>query len=126
MEPNKTMSVNSRKNSFAYAFSGLSQLFKQEPNARLHAIATIVAITVGIIKHINTMQWVAIVFAIGLVWITEAINTCIENLCNFCCENKIHPEIKIIKDVAAGAVLVAALVSFSVGLAVFIFGKSWS
>ena len=119
MESNKSMSVRSRKNSFAYAFSGLLQLFKQEPNVKLHALATIAAITAGIARHINSMQWTAIVFAIGLVWITEALNTCIEKLCNLWCENKWHPEIKIIKDIAASAVLIAAVVSISIGIIVF-------
>ncbi len=119
MEPDKTMSVNSRKNSFSHAFSGLSQLFKQEPNAKIHALATIVAIVAGIVRHISSMQWAAIVLAIGLVWITEAMNTCIEKLCNLWCDNKWHPEIKVIKDIAAGAVLIAALVSVAIAISVF-------
>src|ERR1017187_10290892 len=107
---NKSMSVTSRRNSFSYAISGLRHLLKQEPNARLHAIATIAAITAGVLRHISPMQWVAIIFAIGLVWITEALNTCIEKLCNLWCNDKWHPEVKVIKDIAAGAVLVAAIV----------------
>jgi len=105
------MSVRARRNSFAYAWAGLVQLFKLEPNAKLHALATLLAIAAGIARHITVMQWSAIVFAIGLVWITEALNTCIEKLCNLWCDNKWHPEVKIIKDIAAGAVLVATLAS---------------
>jgi diacylglycerol kinase (ATP) len=121
MVPNKTMDLSSRKKSFAYAWSGLLQLFKLEPNAKLHALATLVAITAGIARHITTMQWAAIIFAIGLVWITEALNTCIEKLCNLWCGNKWHPEVKIIKDIAAGAVLIAALVSVAIAVIVFFF-----
>ena len=120
MDQKKTMSVTSRRNSFIYAFNGIRELFKQEPNAKFHAVATVGVIIAGIIRHISHTQWAAIVFAIGLVWITEAMNTCIEKLCDYSCENKYHPAIKIIKDISAGAVLIAAFVSLVVGIFVFI------
>ena len=115
------MSLTSRKNSIINAFEGLRQLFMLEPNAKLHAAATVVVIVAGIARHIQPMQWMALLFAIGLVWITEALNTCIEKLCDFACENKWHPAIKVIKDIAAGAVLVAAMVSVGIGVIVFFF-----
>ncbi len=121
MEQKKTMLFNSRRKSFSYAFQGLRLIFKQEPNVKLHTIATIIAIIAGIIRHLSPMQWAVIIFAIGLVWITEALNTCIEKLCDFCCENTIHPSIKIIKDIAAAAVLISAFVSVAVGIIVFFF-----
>lgn len=119
MDKNKTMSPSARAKSFSYAFNGLFLIFKQEPNAKLHALATIVAIAAGIIRHISPMQWVAIVVAIALVWITELLNTCIEKLCDFSCENKFHPAIEIIKDISAGAVLVAAIASIAIAVIVF-------
>ena len=115
------MSPASRAKSFSYAFNGLLQLFRSEPNVKLHAIATIAAIVAGIILNITPMQWVAITIAIALVWIAEALNTCIEKLCDFCCENKFHPSIKIIKDISAGAVLIAAVASLAIGVIVFLF-----
>jgi diacylglycerol kinase len=121
MDHEKTTSLNSRRKSFSYAFNGLRLIFKQEPNFKLHTVAAAVVIIAGIIRHIHTRQWMAIVFAIGLVWITEAINTCIEMLCNFSCENKFHPEIKVIKDIAAAAVLISAVVSVVIGVIVFFF-----
>ncbi len=121
MEQKKSLSAGSRANSFVHAFRGLRQMFKQEPNAKLHALATVVVIAAGIVRHIGAAQWMAIIFAIGLVWITEAVNTCIEELCDFNCDNKIHPAIKVIKDISAGAVLIAALVSLGIGLIVFVF-----
>ena len=115
------MSFRSRKNSIGYAISGLRWLFLGEPNTRLHAAASILAVALGVVRHIGQMQWAALVFAIGLVWITEAINTCIEKLCDFSCDNRIHPAIKVIKDVSAGAVLMAAIVSIAIGVIIFIF-----
>ena len=121
MENKKPMTLASRKNSFAYAINGLKTLLKEEPNAKLHAAGTVIAIVAGIVKHISPTQWLAILFAIGLVWITEALNTCIEKLCDFSCNKESHPTIKIIKDISAGAVLVAAMVSVAVAAIIFLF-----
>jgi diacylglycerol kinase len=121
MEQNKNMSISSRRNSFYFALSGLKQIFNEEPNVKLHTVATLIAIVAGIIKHIGAGQWIAIIVAIGLVWITEALNTCIEKLCDFSCGNEFHPAIKIIKDIAAAAVLISAVVSVAIGVIVFFF-----
>lgn len=115
------MKVTARAKSFTFAFNGLYQLLRSEPNARIHAIATIVAITAGVARHITSMQWIAIIFAIGLVWIAEAINTGVEKLCDFSCDNRFHPAIKIIKDVSAAAVMISAMVSIVIGILVFFF-----
>ena len=114
------MTVRSRGKSFSYAINGLLQLFRLEPNAKLHTLATVGVIIAGLLRHIGHWQWVALIFAIGLVWITESLNTCIEKLCDFCCENKFHPAIKIIKDISAAAVLIAAIASVATGIIVFI------
>jgi diacylglycerol kinase len=121
MDQKKKMSFSSRRNSFIYALNGLRQIFTQEPNAKLHAAAALIAVVAGIVRHISPAQWVVIIFAIGLVWITEALNTCIEKLCDYACKDEIHPAIKIIKDIAAGAVLIAAIVSLTAGTIVFLF-----
>ena len=114
------MSAKSRAKSFSYAFNGLRLLFQSEPNTKLHTVATIAVIALGFVRHIGQLQWAAIVFAIGLVWITEALNTCIEKLCDYSCDNKFHPTIKVIKDVSAAAVLIAAFVSVAIAIIVFI------
>ena len=119
-KPNKNMSVRSRSNSFVYAFNGI-RILLQEPNAKLHAVATVVAVAAGFARHITNLQWIVLSIAIGMVWTTEAINTCLENLCDYACNNEIHPAIKKIKDVAAGAVLIAALFSVIIGIIIFFF-----
>ncbi len=119
MNNEKSLTIKLRAKSFSYAINGIVQLLRQEPNAKLHSLATIVIIIAGFVRHVNRWQWVALVFAIGLVWITEAINTCIERLCDFCCDNKFHLSVKIIKDIAAAAVLIAAMVSIAIATIVF-------
>ncbi len=121
MKQEKNMTAKSRAKSFSYATNGLLQLFRLEPNAKLHVLATVAVVVAGFIRHVSKWQWVALVFAVGLVWITEALNTCIEKLCDFCCGNKFHPSIKVIKDISAAAVLLAAIVSLVTGIIVFFF-----
>ena len=58
--------------------------------------------------------------SIGAVWTAEAMNTAIEMLCDLCCGGKYHPVVKRVKDVAAGAVLIAAAVSIVVGAILFL------
>lgn len=121
MITNKHITFRSRIKSILFAIAGIKEMIRSEPNARLHLIATVAVIIAGTVKHLTTTQWIALVFAIGFVWITETINTCVEKLCDFGCENQYHPLIKKIKDLSAGAVLIAALTSLVIGIIIFIF-----
>lgn len=115
----KNMSFASRRNSFIYAINGL-KLLPGEPNIMLHTAATIIVLAAGCIRHLHSHQWMALVLAIGLVWITETINTCIEKLCDFACKNEQHDAIKNIKDLSAAAVLIASITSVVIGIIVFL------
>lgn len=93
---------------------------RHEPNMRLHVIATVCAITTAIIRHISTQRWAALIILIGLVWIVEALNTVAERLCDLY-SKEYHPLIKHIKDMAAGAVLVASITSVIAGILILFF-----
>lgn len=110
---------SARVKSFSYAFSGFTYVLRNEHNAWIHAAATTIVIAAGALKGLSTLHWVGLWLAIGLVWISELFNTCIEILCDLYCDNKYHPVVKTIKDIAAGAVLVAALVSIIIGFLIF-------
>ena len=114
----KSFSIKQRLRSFKYAFNGIKLLW-QEPNAKLHFIATIIVIIAGLVRHISQQQWIALFGAIGMVWITEAINTSIEKLCDYACGGKYDPIIKTVKDIAAAAVVIAAAVSIVIGIFIF-------
>ena len=117
----KNLSFRSRTGRFRHAFNGLKLLFGKEPNAQVHLIATAMVILAGFLRHLSPSKWLAIVVAIGLVLVTETLNTCIEKLCDFACNNERHPAIKTIKDMAAGAVLIAAITSVAIACIVFFF-----
>ena len=117
----KSLHPRARLNSIGFALRGIRRLIIQEPNARLHLIASMIAVTAGIFRHINATNWLAIVIAIALVWLAEAFNTAIELLCDLWCGGAYHPRVKVIKDISAGAVLIAAMASASIAVFVFFF-----
>lgn len=114
-----SFSISKRLQSFKYAFKGLRILIKDEHNARIHLLASIVAIALSLILNINSTEWVAVFLCIGFVLVTEIINTSIEKICDFIYPQK-HPLIKEIKDLAAAAVLTASVISFVIACIVFI------
>lgn len=118
MEQNK-FSILKRLQSFRYAFNGLRYLLKEEHNSRIHFIATVFVVVLAIIFRINTYEWIAIIFSIGLVIAVEIINTVIENIADFISPGK-NESIKKIKDLSAAAVLISTITALSIGLIVFL------
>ncbi|HHH53811.1 MAG TPA: diacylglycerol kinase family protein [Bacteroidetes bacterium] len=112
-------SIKKRVKSFKYAFDGLKILFKEEHNARIHLVAAFVVIAASIYYKISTLELSLIVFAIIGVFALEIINTAIENITDFISPEK-NGKIKIIKDLAAAAVLVSAIGAVVVAGLIFI------
>jgi diacylglycerol kinase len=105
--------------SFANAYDGIKYGFKSELNLKVQILCSIVAIISCIIFSVNKMEWIIILFTIGLVLSAELFNTAIETICNKI-EPNIHPQIKIIKDISASAVLVVAIAAAIVGAIIFV------
>ena len=116
--PNR-FSVKARLKSFVFAWAGIIRFFRTEHNAQIHLAATIVVSGLCLYFKTTKSETLAIVFVIGLVWITEMINTSIEKAMDFVSPQR-DLRIKTIKDLSAGAVLVAAIVSVIVGGIIFI------
>lgn len=112
-------SVRSRLRSFYYAGAGIKQFFLQEHNARIHLAAAIVTGILAWQLKVSHGEAIALVLVIGLVWVTEMLNTCLEKAMDMITRER-HPEVKIIKDLAAGAVLIAAITAIIVGSFIFI------
>jgi diacylglycerol kinase len=85
----------------------------------MQIVCGILAVYLGFILHISSVEWVLVVFSIGLVIITEAINTAIEIDIDLTSPNY-HPYAKDTKDVAAGAVILAIFVAGITGLIIFL------
>jgi diacylglycerol kinase (ATP) len=105
--------------SFRFAFKGILAVFKSENNAKIHLIATIFITGLAIYFRLSINEWLWIILSISLVWVTEAVNTAIEKIVNIVSPsyNKTAGEIK---DIAAGAVLLAAIFALVTGLCIFI------
>jgi len=104
--------------SFVFAFRGIGFLLRTQTNARLHLAATVVVIGAGFGFQISRAEWLAVVAAIGLVWTAEGMNTAIEAVVDLV-SPEAHPLAGRAKDVAAGAVLIAAGVAAVIGVLIF-------
>ncbi len=120
MSSNKSIHPKARLASFGHAIHGIGSLIRQEPNAMLHTIATAVTIALGFTRHISRGEWTALIIVITLVWMAEALNTCIEMLCDLWCKGEYHPQVKRIKDIAAAAVLIASICAAVTGAIIFL------
>ena len=115
----ETFTLSGRIRSFAHAIQGIIELLKSQHNARLHAFVTLSVIVAGLFFRVSTWEWCSLILAITAVWVTEALNTAFEFLCDVASPD-FHPLVKKSKDVAAGAVLLCALGAAAVGLIIFI------
>ncbi len=104
---------------FLNAFRGLYVFSETTKNLILHKIAGVIAIILGFYFHISSIEWVLLVFAIGLVVVTEALNTAIEIDIDLT-SPEYHPYARDTKDVAAAAVLLSAIMAIIVGLIIFL------
>lgn len=112
-------SLSSRVRSIGYALRGLGFVLRTQQNAWIHLAATGCVVGVGLWLRIREEDWRWVAVAIGLVWVAEIFNTAFEHLCDVV-QPEFHTSVKAAKDVAAGAVLVAAAVSALIGLLVFL------
>lgn len=108
-----------RLQSFACALQGLACLLRTQPNARVHLLATLLVCGAGWRVGLDRMEWLWIAVAITLVWSAEAFNTALEQLADVLHPER-HPGIGRAKDLAASAVLVAAVGAAVIGLLVFV------
>src|SRR5215475_6520974 len=96
------------------AVRGIATMLKTQHNAWLHAVATVAVMAVGVAVRLSVSEWCWIVLAISSVWSAEALNTAFEFLTDVASPD-FHPIAEQAKDVAAGAVLLAACGSAIIG-----------
>ena len=111
-------SWKARAGSFVYAFRGLWRLFRGEHNAWIHLGFAVAVCAAGWWWRIERLEWALVVFAIGSVLAAEAVNTAFETLAN-AVRPEHDPLVGRAKDLAAAAVLLAAIGAAAVGLLVF-------
>lgn len=104
--------------SFVYAGQGVAHGFRTQRNMRVETAIALLVSAAGIALRITSVEWAMIFVCIGLVLSLELINTVTELAVDLLTQ-RYHPMAKLAKDAGAGAVLVAALSSVAVGVAIF-------
>lgn len=104
---------------FKYAFKGLHYAFKTQINFKIHTVFACLAIVLGVLLRLSVAEWLWIIASVGLMLITELINTSIEVLVDLV-SPEFNPKAGIVKDVSAGAVLVAAFLAVIIGICIFV------
>ncbi|CAI8737925.1 diacylglycerol kinase family protein [Brevibacillus sp. NPDC058079] len=104
--------------SFTYALQGISYTVRTQRNMQIHVAAAIVVLAAAWWLQIPRSDVLLVLFSIGLVFSLELVNTAIEAVVDLA-SPEWHAKAKIAKDVGAGAVLVAAILSLIIGVLVF-------
>tara|TARA_B100000963_G_scaffold301377_1_gene274023 strand:- start:13 stop:384 length:372 start_codon:yes stop_codon:yes gene_type:complete len=112
-------SIKARIKSIEAAFTGVKIIAKEEHNAWLHIIATLAIIIIASRLNVTVIEGSLLIFAIGLVWTSEAFNTAIEALADEV-SGVYSMGIKKTKDIAAGAVLISSLTALAIGLLILL------
>lgn len=113
------MKSRSLADSFKYAIEGLKAAFVGERNFRIHCLMAVIAILFGIVFQIPAWKWVLLFLTIGFVLVCELVNTAGETLADMI-TTEYSPQAKKVKDLAAGAVLISAIVAVLAGCFIFI------
>ena len=105
--------------SIGYAWQGIKYCFRSEKNFRIELIVALITFAFAIVFKIGINEWLAILFCCALVLSLEIINTAIEKLSNVVSKS-IHPVIKLVKDMAAGAVFLVSIISLITACIIFL------
>lgn len=112
------MRTKNAVDSFRYALDGILHGFRAQRHMRFHFVVAVLALLAGVIYGLTRAELLVLLFSIALVLIAEMFNTAVEAVVDLVTQTY-HPLAKHAKDVAAGAVLVAALNAIVVGLILF-------
>ncbi len=110
--------INFKKlgSSFVFAFKGIFITAKLEQNFRFHLIIIIPVLIAGFYLMIKPLEWGLIIISIFFVLACELFNTALEKLCDESGGGKHSKKIGVIKDISAGAVLLAAINAVIIGV----------
>ena len=104
--------------SFNYAIEGIAYALRTQRNMRIHVIAAAIVLIASLFFGVSRLEFIAVCLAITFVLVAELVNTALEAAVDVSTQGW-DPVAKIAKDVAAGAVFVAAINALAVGYVVF-------
>ena len=106
------------KKKFKPAFDGIAGALRHR-SVRLQFFLGLLAVLAGILLKLSYLEWIAFILCIGMVLTAELINTAIEFLCNRI-TTLYDPDIKVIKDVSSGAVLISSIAAAVIAFVIFL------
>lgn len=115
----KSFSLVSRIKSFKYAFKGIYATLLSQHNFWIHLVVTILVIGFGMFLKLNINEWLIIILCFGFVMTAEIFNSAVELLMDIV-SPEYNSKVGLVKDMAAGAVLVSAIASAVVGFIIFL------
>ena len=104
--------------SFNFAVEGIIHVLRTQRNMRLHFLAAVAVLVAGLAIGISRLELIALLLAIAFVFITEMINSALEQAIDVA-TTSFDPLAKLAKDIAAGAVLIATVNAIAIGYLVF-------
>ncbi len=110
---------NKFKTSLNCAMRGLQYVIKNERNFRIELVVATFVIFLSLVLGIKIWEFIIVIFLVTWVLVTELMNTIVERVVDIL-EPRIHPFARLIKDITAGVVLISAMMSFLVGLLIFV------
>lgn len=106
-----------RKKAFGYAIKGIA-VFIKEPHARIHIGFLILTLGLSFYFSISILEWISILLCCAMVLSLEAVNSAIERLTDISSPN-FNAKAGLVKDISAGAVLMASIFAAAIGLLIF-------
>lgn len=121
LKQKRKLKIKTKKliNSFKYAIEGIIASFKTERNMKLHILAMILVILLGIIVKLSKLEWIICIILFAIVIAGELFNTAIETAVDIAMPHR-NEKAKLAKDVSAGAVLIIAIASLIIGGIIFV------
>lgn len=112
------MAVRKLVDSFSFAIDGIKQAFQSERNLRIHVIIGLLVLILGVLLGLTRVEFIILLFVISLVLVMELFNTVVERIIDLVSPNY-HPRAKVIKNIAAGAVLISSMNAAIIGFLLF-------
>lgn len=106
-------------NRVKFALQGWVSFFRREKNGQIQLFIAMMVIIAGFILRVTITEWMILLSCIGVVVSFEMINSAVEKICDHV-NPGIHPAIKVVKDIAAGAVLWSAVIAAIIGCIIFL------
>jgi diacylglycerol kinase len=104
--------------SLRHALAGIRYAFREERNFQIEIVLAIAALGLAFFLPLSSVEQAVIFLLVGFILSLELINTAFERLLDLL-KPRVHPYVKVVKDVVAGSVLLGSLSALAVGMYIF-------